>query len=101
MESAGVAQLKARLSEYLARVKAGEEVLVTDRGRPVARLVPVGAGHVSDDEAELARLRALEREGLVRLGSGRLPDGFFEKERPADPGGLLRKAVLEEREEGR
>ena len=99
MESAGIAQLKARLSEYLARVKAGEEVLVTDRGRPVARLVPVG--HVADDEAELARLRAMEREGLVRLGSGRLPAGFFEKERPADPGGLLRKAVLEEREEAR
>ena len=101
MESAGVAQLKARLSEYLSRVKAGEEVLVTDRGRPVARLVPVGAGYVPDSEAELARLRAMEREGLVRLGSGRLPEGFFEKERPADPGGLLREAVLEEREEGR
>jgi prevent-host-death family protein len=101
MESAGVAQLKARLSEYLSRVKAGEEVLVTDRGRPVARLVPVGAGYVPDDEAELARLREMEREGLVRLGSGRLPEGFFEKERPADPRGTLRKAVLEEREEDR
>ncbi len=99
MESAGVAQLKARLSEYLSRVKAGEEVLVTDRGRPVARLVPVG--HVPDDEVELARLRELEREGLVRLGSGGLPEGFFEKERPADPEGLLREAVLEERQEGR
>ena len=99
MESAGVAQLKARLSEYLARVRAGEEVLVTDRGRPVARLVPVG--YLPDDEAELARLKAMEREGLMRLGSGRLPAGFFEKERPADPGGLLREAVVEERERGR
>ena len=49
MESAGVADLKARLSEYLARVKSGEEVLVTDRGRPVARLVPVGAETIADD----------------------------------------------------
>ncbi len=101
MESAGVADLKARLSEYLSRVKAGEEVLVTDRGRPVARLVPVDAGAGPDDEAETARLRAMEREGLVRLGSGRLPEGFFEKERPVDPGGLLREAALEEREKGR
>ena len=101
MESAGVAQLKARLSEYLSRVKAGEEVLVTDRGRPVARLVPVGAGYVPDNETELARLRAMEREGLVRLGSGKLPEGFFKKERWADPGALLREAALEEREEGR
>ena len=68
MESAGVAQLKARLSEYLSRVKAGEEVLVRDRGKPVARLVPVGAWYVPDNEAEHARLRAMEREGLVRLG---------------------------------
>ena len=101
MESVGVADLKARLSEYLKRVKTGEEVLVTDRGRPVARLVPVGAEDILDDEVETARLRVMERDGLVRLGSGRLPDGFFEKERPADPGGLLRKAVLEEREESR
>ncbi|MGI8909539.1 MAG: type II toxin-antitoxin system Phd/YefM family antitoxin [Rubrobacteraceae bacterium] len=101
MESAGVAELKARLSEYLSRVKAGEEVLVTDRGRPVARLVPVGAGAYPDDEVETARLRTMEREGLVRLGSGKLPEGFFEKERPADPEGLLREAALEEREKGR
>lgn len=98
MESAGIAELKAKLSEYLSRVKAGEEVLVTDRGRPVARLVPVGAEGIPD-EAESARLRAMEREGLIQLGSGRLPEGFFEKERPADPGGLLREAVIEEREE--
>ena len=101
MESAGVADLKARLSEYLARVKAGEEVLVTDRGRPVARLVPVGVEIIADDEAETARLTAMEREGLVRLGSGRLPEGFFEKERPEDPEGLLVEAALEEREKGR
>jgi prevent-host-death family protein len=101
VESAGVADLKARLSEYLSRVKVGEEVLVTDRGRPVARLVPVDAGYALDDEAETARLRRMEREGLVRLGSGKLPEGFFEKERLADPEGLLRKAALEERERGR
>ena len=101
MESAGVAELKARLSEYLSRVKAGEEVLVTDRGRPVARLVPVAAGAAPNYETETARLRTMEREGLVRLGSGKLPEGFFEKERPADPEGLLREAALEERREGR
>ena len=35
----GVRELKAKLSEYLALVSSGEEVTVTDRGRPVARLV--------------------------------------------------------------
>ncbi len=48
-----------------------------------------------------ARLTAMEQEGLVRLGSGKLPEGFFQKERPEDPDGLLLEAMLEEREKGR
>src|SRR6187200_1907460 len=35
---ASIADVKARLSEYVRRVKAGHEVVVTDRGVPVARL---------------------------------------------------------------
>lgn len=38
----GVRELKAKLSEYLAAAAAGEDIVVTDRGRPVARLVPFG-----------------------------------------------------------
>ena len=55
-----VAKVKARLSEYLARVRAGNEVLITEHGRPVARIVPV-----SSESEELAEL---EREGLVVAG---------------------------------
>lgn len=39
---AGIRELKAHLSAYLREVKAGETVVVTDRGDPVARIVPVG-----------------------------------------------------------
>jgi prevent-host-death family protein len=35
-----VRELKSRLSEYLRRVTDGEEVVVTSRGQPVARLMP-------------------------------------------------------------
>ena len=35
-----VRELKSRLSEYLRRAANGQEVLVTSRGRPVARLMP-------------------------------------------------------------
>jgi prevent-host-death family protein len=42
MAEAGVRDLRDHLSRYLERVRAGEEVTVTDRGRPIARLVPVG-----------------------------------------------------------
>ncbi|TVR34499.1 MAG: type II toxin-antitoxin system prevent-host-death family antitoxin [Nitriliruptor sp.] len=38
---AGIRDLRDHLSRYLERVQAGEELTVTDRGRPVARLVPV------------------------------------------------------------
>jgi prevent-host-death family protein len=41
MEEVGVRDLKASLSRYLGRVRAGETIVVTDRGRPVARIVPV------------------------------------------------------------
>lgn len=40
MRRAGVAELKARLSYYLARVRGGDSVVVYDRDTPVARLVP-------------------------------------------------------------
>jgi prevent-host-death family protein len=66
MGRVGVAELKASLSQYLARVQAGETVIVTDHGRPVARLVPVAGGKQEPEE----RLRSLERLGLVRRGSG-------------------------------
>lgn len=41
MERIGVRELRQHASRYLARVARGETLEVTDRGRPVARLVPV------------------------------------------------------------
>ena len=41
MESIGVRELRQHASRYLARVAGGETLEVTDRGRPVAMLVPV------------------------------------------------------------
>lgn len=41
--SAGVREVKNNLSRYLERVKQGEEILITDRGAPVARLVGAGS----------------------------------------------------------
>ena len=93
--TAKVSELKAGLSAYLARVKAGEEVVVTDRGTPVAKLVPIP--RTADHEME--RLRDMERRGLIKLGTGKLPPGFWDMPRPEDPGDGVLKALLEEREE--
>jgi prevent-host-death family protein len=93
-KSAAVAKLKAALSEYLARVKAGEEVIVTERGRPIAKIVPV-----SHDAA--TQLAELARAGLVRIGSGRLPRGFWRLPKPATTRGAGVKALLDERRDAR
>jgi prevent-host-death family protein len=95
MKITSVAKLKASLSEYLRQVKAGEEVLVTERGKPVAKLVPTDSS-----EALPEHLCEMEKYGLVKRGTGKLPKNFWDLPRPKDPKGLVRKAVLREREEG-
>lgn len=94
MSVAAVSEIKARLSEYLARVRGGEEVVVTDRGRPVARIVPV-----TDRDPHLAEL---ERRGMLKVGAATLADDFLERPRPrVAPGGSVVEALIDERREGR
>jgi prevent-host-death family protein len=90
-----VAQLKARLSEYVARARSGEEVVVTDRGRPVAMLTQVRGEYAAE-----SRMADLVRRGLVRPALKPLPADFWDMPRGEDPGGWVLKALLEEREEG-
>ena len=40
MTTVGIAELKARLSEYLRTVRKGHDLTVMDRDQPIARLVP-------------------------------------------------------------
>ncbi|MGH7230768.1 MAG: type II toxin-antitoxin system Phd/YefM family antitoxin [Nitrospiraceae bacterium] len=97
MKSAAVSELKATLSEYLARVKAGEEVIITERGKPIAKIVPLA----HDFTAESPHLLDLARAGLVRLGSGKLPVGFWKVPRPHDKQGAGLEGLLTERADGR
>jgi prevent-host-death family protein len=96
MKIAAVSKLKAYLSEYLNQVKAGNEVLITDRGKPVARLVPISRTKPAKES-----MTRMEKQGLIKLGSGRLPKDFWSTPRAEDPQGLVLKALLQEREEGR
>jgi len=63
-QKANVAQLKARLSEYVRQVKSGTEVIITERGVPVARLVPL-----DPDERRASREQRLIRSGVLRPAS--------------------------------
>ncbi len=71
MRIVGIRELKNSLSEYLRRVRAGESVLVTDRGEVVAELAP--PGHGTSDPSVPAGLVALARRGLATVGSGADP----------------------------
>jgi prevent-host-death family protein len=75
----GVKELRADLSAWLRRVGEGLEVVVTDRGAPVARLTPYGA------PTGLDRLIA---EGRVRLPT--------EPKRPGDAAGVRVRGSVSE-----
>ena len=95
-KQASISILKAQLSRYLDSVKAGEEIIVTERGRPVARLSPIE--HSEDPSGRVAQL---VREGKLRPPSHVLPDGFGKACRLSDPQGRGLDVLLEERREGR
>ena len=97
MKTAAVSQLKASLSGYLAFVRAGEEIMVTDRGIPIAKLVPINRNEMEVSE----RLLGLEKRGLIKIGKGQLDENFWERPRPKDTGDGALKALLQEREESR
>lgn len=62
---AGIRELKAHLSAYLRRVKAGETIVITERGTPVGRIVPVGASVAE-------QMQALVEGGIVAWSGDRL-----------------------------
>ena len=96
VKTATISQLKTSLSTYLCQVKTGEEVLITEHGRPIARLLPI-ANPMSLSE----HLKDMEKKGLIKRGEKPLPANFWNLPRPADPQGAVRLAVLGEREEGK
>jgi len=77
MRTVNIADLKNNLSAYLERVRAGEELLVKDRNRPVAKLVPLMSG--DDPEGEEMEMVAA---GLIRLPDEELPDSFWKMPAP-------------------
>ncbi|MGH9293996.1 MAG: type II toxin-antitoxin system Phd/YefM family antitoxin [Acidimicrobiales bacterium] len=93
-----MSEAKSSLSALLDRVRAGESVLIVDRGRPIARLEPLRAFDDGD-----ARISTLERQGLVRRGTGdagKALSGRLARVAPGHERSAVR-AVVEERREGR
>jgi prevent-host-death family protein len=63
--SVSVAQAKARLSEILARVESGEEVVITRRGIPVARVCPERRPRKALDLRAIDRIRESLPRGKI------------------------------------
>jgi len=88
----GVRELRQNLSVYLERVIAGERLEVTDRGHPVAMLIPLTPG--------ATLVERLVAEGRAIPATTRLEDLPPLKGRvPADLDGRLQRALQELREE--
>ena len=71
MKTVGVRDLKNRLSAHLRDVRAGESLLVTDRGEVIAELTPPGQGLT--DTSVPPGLAALARQGLATIGASTDP----------------------------
>jgi prevent-host-death family protein len=98
MRQATVTEAKNRLSALLAEVRAGETIVIVDRGVPVARLGPV-ARQGDDDGGRNARL---QRTGAVRAGREEPPLGLVLAQPPSvEPGASALEALLAERSAGR
>jgi prevent-host-death family protein len=96
MKTASITEAKNKLSALIDGLKNGSSVLIMNRGRPVARLEPVGGSDSDRDE----RLAPLIRAGLVRPRRKPLTKEFLRRELPRVKGSVV-DALIEERREGR
>ncbi len=74
MSEVGIRALKQNASAVVAEAAAGETITITDRGRPVARLTPIGRSRV---------------QMLVDSGHARPPRSSLAELSPPEPGGDL------------
>ncbi|MBR9986560.1 MAG: type II toxin-antitoxin system Phd/YefM family antitoxin [Desulfosarcina sp.] len=57
----GIREAKIHLSKYLRMVKQGWEIIVTERGRPIGKIVPIGKNEIPLDD----RIKKLEDSGIL------------------------------------
>jgi prevent-host-death family protein len=90
----GLREANQRFSKAIRAVRAGKEVVLTERGRPIAVIKPIG-----DEDAENAALRAMVDEGLITPAArkGPMPTPRW---RPVKVKGKpLSRTVIEDRED--
>jgi len=94
MQQVGIRELKNRLTHYLDAVKNGENVVVTDRGKPVAILHSLGK--IEAEAGPEERLAALAAQGHVRLPTRKGPLPKIKRARILE-GELVSETLIRER----
>lgn len=79
MDSYSLADAKARLSELIGKVEAGETIEITRRGKPVAQVIPTERALKPIDWEALERLRA--RLPTQKQGAGEFVRGMRDTDR--------------------
>lgn len=96
MKQATISYTKNNLSKLLELVRRGETVTILDRTKPVARLTPMPATGNTDLDR---RLDDMERRGIIRRGTGKLPDWILKEPPPkASPGFNFAEELRRERD---
>lgn len=109
MDQANIATLKNNLSRFLKSVQEGREVVVLDRARPIARLVPYReaptSGRARRDDGDVARIEGLVQRGaLTHAGDPASNAAWLKTRRPvkaAKGTPALSDVLLQMREEER
>lgn len=70
-----VREFKSRMAKYLRAVRAGKDVVITSRGKAVARLTPVSEETPSESPSREELIRKLKTIPGIRIGTGEKPKG--------------------------
>jgi prevent-host-death family protein len=63
----GIRELKENLSKYMAKVKSGQSIVITEHGKPVGRIIPEG-------QSLEERIEALRKAGVIAWNGEKLRD---------------------------
>jgi len=88
LATVGVRELRDHLSDYLRRVRRGEALVITDRGKPIGELSP------AEGRKTIEVALRLVRQGLGRWSGGK-PKGLLRP--PRSKGGPVSAAVIQDR----
>lgn len=96
IKRANIGEIKTHFSVYLKGVKNGGTVLVTERNKPVAKLVPLDEDDRYESEEE-----QLIAEGILSppLSDQPIPESFWKAKLPYVPGNLAIELLRQERDE--